>query len=353
MNKPSTANPQSKIENQKSAMDLVLLSHGGGGRRTQQLIRDLILKHLGNPILDRLDDGACLDVPEHNLVFTTDSYVVTPIFFPGGDIGKLAVCGTINDLAMQGAAPRYLSLALILEEGLVMADLERVIQSVAQMVRETGVMVVTGDTKVVERGKGNGIFINTAGIGVRCPGVDTHVANARSGDVVIITGTIGDHGIAVMSRREGLNLETDVVSDVAPLWGMIEPLLREIPEIHSLRDPTRGGVAAALGDIATTSGVGIRIHERALPIRPGVQGACKLLGLEVLNVANEGKALVICAAAQAEHALRILSAHPLGREAAVIGAVTAEPAGMVLMETALGGERIVDTPLGEDLPRIC
>jgi len=333
--------------------DIILLSHGGGGRRTQQLIRDLILKHLGNPILNRLDDGACLDVPERDLVFTTDSYVVSPIFFPGGDIGKLAVCGTINDLAMQGAAPRYLSLALILEEGLALTDLERVIQSVARMVRETGVMVVTGDTKVVERGKGNGVFINTAGIGVRRPGVDTHAANARNGDAVIITGTIGDHGIAVMSRREGLNLETDVVSDAAPLWGMIEPLLREIPEIHSLRDPTRGGVAAALVDIAAAAGVGIRIHERALRILPGVQGACKLLGLDVLNVANEGKALVICVPAQAERALRILRAHPLGREAAIIGAVTAEPAGTVILKTALGGERIVETPLGEDLPRIC
>ncbi len=334
-------------------MDLVLLSHGGGGRRTQQLIRDVILKHLGNPILNRLDDGACLDVPERELVFTTDSYVVSPIFFPGGDIGKLAVCGTVNDLAMQGAAPRYLSLALILEEGLAMVDLERVIQSVAQMARETGVMVVTGDTKVVEHGKGNGVFINTAGIGVRRPGVDTHVANARAGDVVIITGTIGDHGVAVMSRREGLNLETDITSDVAPLWGLLGPLLQEIPEIHSLRDPTRGGLAAALGDVATAAGVGIRIHERALPILPGVQGACKLLGLDVLNVANEGKALVICAPAQAERALRILRAHPLGREAAVIGAVTAAPVGMVLLETKMGGERIVESPLGEDLPRIC
>jgi len=230
-----------------------------------------------------------------------------------------------------------------------LTDLERVIKSVARIVRETGVMVVTGDTKVVERGKGNGIFINTAGIGVRRPGVDTHVANARSGDAVIITGTLGDHGIAVMSRREGLNLETDVVSDVAPLGGMIEPLLREIPEIHSLR----GSHAWWCGrrpwvTLATAAGVGIRIRERALQIRPGVQGACKLLGLDVLNVANEGKALVICAPAQQERALRILRAHPLGRQAAVIGAVTAEPAGMVLLETALGGERIVETPLGED-----
>lgn len=339
--------------NQQSKTDLVLLSHGGGGRRTQQLIRDLVLKHLGNPILDRLDDGACLDLPERDLVFTTDSYVVSPLFFPGGDIGKLAVCGTVNDLAMQGAAPRYLSLALILEEGLAMVDLERVIQSVAQMARETGVMVVTGDTKVVEHGKGNGVFINTAGIGVRRPGVDTHVANARAGDVVIITGTIGDHGVAVMSRREGLNLETDITSDVAPLWGLLDPLLQEIPEIHSLRDPTRGGLAAALGDVATAAGVGVRIRERALPILAGVQGACKLLGLDVLNVANEGKALVICAPAQAERALRILRAHPLGREAAVIGAVTAAPVGMVLLETTMGGERIVESPLGEDLPRIC
>ncbi len=334
-------------------MDLVLLSHGGGGRRTQQLIRNLILKNLGNPILNRLDDGACLDVPERDIVFTTDSYVVNPIFFPGGDIGQLAVCGTINDLAMQGAVPRYLSLALILEEGLPLADLERVIQSTARLARETGVLVVTGDTKVVERGKGNGIFINTAGIGVRRPGVDTHVANARSGDVVIISGTLGDHGIAVMSRREGLNLETDVVSDVAPLGGLIASLLEEIPEIHCLRDPTRGGVAAAMVDIATAAGVGIRIRESALPVRPGVKGACRLLGLDVLNVANEGKAIIICAPSQAERALQILRRHPLGRESAAIGEVTADLAGMVLLETALGGERIVEIPMGEDLPRIC
>jgi hydrogenase expression/formation protein HypE len=234
-----------------------------------------------------------------------------------------------------------------------MANLERVIRSLARAVRETGALVVAGDTKVVERGKGNGIFINIAGIGVRRPGVDTHAANAQSGDVVIITGTIGDHGIAVMSRRAGLNLETDVVSDVAPLWGMIEPLLREIPEIHCLRDPTRGGVAAALNDIAATSGVGIRIHERALPICAGVQGACKLLGLDPLNIANEGKALVICAPARAGRALEILRGHALGRSAVVIGSVVEEPVGMALLETTLGGERIIETPLGEDLPRIC
>ncbi len=331
--------------------DIILLSHGGGGTRTQALVREIILRRLGNPILDRLDDSACLTIPESELAFTTDSYVVNPIFFPGGDIGKLAVCGTLNDLAMQGAEPRYLSLGLILEEGLPLRDLDLIIASLAGVARQTGVRVVTGDTKVVERGKGGGIFINTTGIGVRLPGTDVHVGNARPGDAVLITGTLGDHGAAVMSRR--LNLESALVSDVTPLWDLVAPLLREIPALHCLRDPTRGGVAAAVCDIAAAAGVCIRLQESALPIRPEVSGICQLLGLDPLNAANEGKALVVCPQAAAAAALRLLRAHPLGREAAVIGAVTGEPAGLALLATAAGGERIIRMPLGEDLPRIC
>jgi hydrogenase expression/formation protein HypE len=336
--------------NNNHASNIVLLAHGGGGVRTQALIREIILRRLGNPILERLDDSACLTIPETELAFTTDSFVVNPVFFPGGDIGKLAACGTINDLAMQGAEPRYLSLGLILEEGLPLRDLDRIIASLAEVVNQIGVQVVAGDTKVVERGKGNGIFINTSGIGIRLPGTDPHAGNARPGDAVLISGTLGDHGAAVMSKR--LNLESRLVSDVAPLWDLVAPLLRQLP-IHCLRDPTRGGVAAAVCDLAAASGVGIRLKETALPIRPEVSGVCQLLGLDPLNAANEGKALVVCPPADSATALRLLRAHPLGREAAVIGAVTREPAGLALLETAAGGERLIRMPLGEDLPRIC
>ncbi len=343
-----------KKETGKLQDDIILLAHGGGGLRSKQLIRDVILSALENPILAQLDDGACISIPESELVFTTDSYVVTPIFFPGGDIGKLAACGTINDLAMQGAEPRYLSLSLIIEEGFHMRDMKRIVESLAKITRQTSVQVVTGDTKVVERGKGNDIFINTAGIGVRNPGTNVHISNARNGDVVMITGTIGDHGIAVMSKREkALQLKTSLLSDVAPLWDMIEPLIMAVPDIHCLRDPTRGGVATALCEIADTSGKGVRIQETALPIKKDVQAVCNLLGLDPLNVANEGKALVICAQADADRALRVLRSHSLGKETAIIGTVVSQPAGTVLLETKLGGERIIETPMGENLPRIC
>ncbi len=343
----NNANPMSAF----NSNDIILLSHGGGGVRSQALIHDIILCRLGNPILARLDDSACLTIPEAELAFTTDSYVVNPIFFPGGDIGKLAACGTINDLAMQGAEPRYLSLGLILEEGLPLEDLDRVIRSLAEVTKQAGVQVVTGDTKVVERGKGNEIFINTSGIGARLPGTDVSAGNAHNGDVIIVTGSLGDHGAAVMSRR--LNLKSALLSDVAPLWNLVAPLLREIPNLHCLRDPTRGGVAAAVCDIAEKSRVCIRLKEAALPVRQEVLGICQLLGLDPLNAANEGKALVICPQADAAAALLLLRAHPLGRNAAVIGAVCAEPVGMALLETTAGGERIIQMPLGEDLPRIC
>ncbi|OQA25339.1 MAG: Hydrogenase expression/formation protein HypE [Verrucomicrobia bacterium ADurb.Bin345] len=337
----------------RTTNDIILLSHGGGGTKTSELLKEVILPALENPVLARLDDAACLDLPSAELAFTTDSYVVKPLFFPGGDIGRLAVCGTVNDLAMQGAVPRYLSLGLILEEGLRVADLRRVVESVAHAAREAGVHVATGDTKVVERSSGGGMLINTSGIGIRRPGVDTHVSNARPGDAVIVSGPIGDHGVAVMSAREGLNFQARLESDVAPLAGMIGRLLEAVPGVRCLRDPTRGGVAAALNDVARSASVCVRIREAAIPMRDAVRGACSLLGFDPLEVANEGKAIVICAAADESAALAALRSDPLGREAVTIGRVSDGPPGRVLLETALGGERVVDVPTGENLPRIC
>ncbi|MDO9541975.1 MAG: hydrogenase expression/formation protein HypE [Kiritimatiellia bacterium] len=333
--------------------DIVLLSHGGGGLRSRQLIRDMIVRHLGNPILNELDDGAYLSIAEKDLVFTTDSFVVRPLFFPGGDIGNLAVCGTVNDLAMMGAEPRYLSLGLILEEGLSFADLERVILSMRTALDATKVKIVTGDTKVVERGMGFGLFVNTAGIGVRLANADTRVTNARAGDVVIVTGPLGDHGAAVISCREGINLESGLVSDVAPLWGLLNPLFRQGVELHCLRDPTRGGLAAALCDIAESSRVAVRLFENELPVRKEVRGICSLLGLDPLNMACEGCAVIVCPDKNTETVLDSLRSNPLGRHAKAIGRVTERPAGLVILQTEVGGERIIEIPLGEDLPRIC
>jgi hydrogenase expression/formation protein HypE len=337
---------------------VILMGHGGGGRLTRQIIRDIMLRELGNPILAPLDDGACVSVPEKDLVLTTDSYVVDPIFFPGGDIGKLSVCGTVNDLCMQGAVPRYLTLGLILEEGLPLADLDRVVRSIGATVRPCGVLVVTGDTKVVERawrGRAGtpGLFINTTGLGVRRPGVDVAVANARPGDAVIVTGTIGDHGMAIMNARENLGLQSALLSDVAPLDAMIGAVLEAVPGVRCLRDPTRGGLAAALADIAEASACGIRIREDALPVRREVRGACQLLGLDPLNVANEGKAVIVCGESERAAVLGELHKTELGREACVIGRVMAAPAGTVILETRAGGERRVLVPAGEELPRIC
>ncbi len=337
-----------------NASSVVVSSHGGGGARTKQLLNSFILKHFGNPLLDRLDDSAVLSVPETELALTTDSYVVDPVFFPGGDIGRLAVCGTVNDLAMQAARPLFFSVGLILEEGLPLDRLDRILKSMAGVLRENEIHVVTGDTKVVgNRREGGGIYINTTGLGKRLPGADTHISNARPGDAVILSGTMGDHGIAVICHREGLRLETGLVSDVAPLWDMTRRLLERCPAVRALRDPTRGGVAAALCDIAEASGTGIRIQERALPVKKEVRGACQLLGFDPLNVANEGKALAVCPENEAGTALAALRGHSLGGDAAVIGQVVEEHACMVVMETAAGGERIIETPGGEDFPRIC
>ncbi len=333
--------------------DIVLLSHGGGGLRSRQLIKDIIVRHLGNRILNELDDGAHLSIAEKNIVFTTDSFVVQPLFFPGGDIGRLAVCGTVNDLAMMGAEPRYFSLGLILEEGMPFVDLERMILSMRKTLDKAKVMIVTGDTKVVERGMGFGVFMNTAGIGVRVQGADARVANARPGDDVIVTGTFGNHGAAVISCRKGINIKSGLVSDVAPLWNLISPLLRKGFNLHCLRDPTRGGLAAALNDIAGSSGVGIRIIEKKLPVRKEVHGVCGLLGLDPLNMACEGCAVIVCPSDNTAAVLNSLHSRALGRNAVTVGRITRKPKELVVLETEFGGERIIEIPMGEDLPRIC
>lgn len=333
--------------------DRILLAHGGGGALTHELITQLIVPAFDNPRLRTLDDAAVLAIDRARVAFTTDSYVVKPYVFPGGDIGRLAVCGTVNDLAVQGAQPLWLSLALILEEGLPVAELKRIIASIKTAAAEAGVEIVTGDTKVVERGKCDGLYINTAGIGRITGDRSFSSAGAQAGDVVLINGFIAEHGVAVMSRRQGIEFQTSIVSDCAPVWPLVKAILDTGAEVHTMRDPTRGGVAAALLDIAGASGVGIRLEEKALPIGREVQGACDLLGLDPLTIANEGKLLVICRHADAERVLTAMQKQPLGQHAGIIGEVIEKPKGMVLLRTTIGGERMVDLPTGEDLPRIC
>ena len=333
--------------------DRIVLAHGGGGSLTKELVEEILLPALDNPVLRTLDDAAVVAINGDRLAFTTDGYVVKPMFFPGGDIGRLAVCGTVNDLAMQGAQPLWLSLSLILEEGLSIADLQKMVASIRAAADEAGVKVATGDTKVVERGKCEGMYIVTSGIGRVVAEHRLGCAHVKPGDAVIVNGPLGDHGVAVMSRREGIAFQTSVVSDCAPLWGLVKRILGTGVPVHALRDPTRGGVAAAVNDIARASGVGIRLTETALPVRPDVRGACDLLGLDPLTIANEGKVIVFCPGSDAERVLAALKRDPLGKEACVIGAVTETPKGMALLRTRIGGERIVDLPTGEDLPRIC
>jgi hydrogenase expression/formation protein HypE len=346
----------------------ITLSHGSGGKATHNLIEGVFAPAFSNPLLDRMDDSAILDFglpisddsnPQSSLqnpkiAFTTDTYVVSPLFFPGGDIGKLAVHGTINDLAMAGAWPRYLSAGFILEEGFPIADLRRIVASMAAAASEAGVAIVTGDTKVVQRGKADGLFINTAGVGVVRAGWSIGQTEARPGDKVLLSGPIGDHGIAIMLAREALELETDVQSDSAPLHGLVADLLAACGSgIHCLKDPTRGGVATSLNEIALTSEVSIALDEQAIPVRPEVRGACEILGLDPLTIANEGKLLAIIAAKSAEAGLAALRAHPLGRAAAIIGEVRAEPVAMVFLRTDIGGTRVLDMLVGDPLPRIC
>jgi len=316
------------------------------------IIRNSFLSMLSNPVLTKLDDSALIE-PAGRLAFTTDSYVVQPIFFPGGDIGKLAVCGTVNDLAMMGATPHYLSLAFIIEEGLLLGDLEKVVNSIKEATMAAGVAVVTGDTKVVNRGTADKLFINTAGIGTVAAGVDISGHNARPGDMLILSGTVGDHGIAVLSQREGINFATELKSDCAPLNGLVAEMLASSLNIHCLRDPTRGGLATTLNEIAEQSGVSIRIYEEKIPVREAVSSACEMLGLDPLYVANEGKLVAAVSPGDAEKVLERMKRHQYGRDAAIIGEVKEENPGRVVMKTGLGTTRIVDMLVGEPLPRIC
>ena len=338
----------------RSEYPQVTLAHGGGGRLTHALIERLFLAVFRNPALEPLHDGAVLEVPAGRLAISTDSYVVSPLFFPGGDIGSLAVHGTVNDLAMCGAQPLALTAGFVLEEGLPMDDLWRIVRSMAQAAKDAGVSIVTGDTKVVDRGKGDGVFINTTGIGIVPEGVLIAPARARPGDRLLLSGRIADHGIAILSVREGLSFETTIESDSAALNGLVGSLLGVLGErVHVLRDPTRGGVASATNEIAVSAQVGLRLEERAIPLAEEVRGACEILGLDPLYVANEGKCLAIIAPEAAEQALELMRAHPLGREAALIGEVVADHPGRVMMRSRVGGMRIVDMLSGEQLPRIC
>jgi hydrogenase expression/formation protein HypE len=331
--------------------DKILLAHGSGGKLMHDLI-EIFMPELSNPILEKMDDSAVFDL-SGRLAFTTDSYTVNPIFFPGGDIGRLAVCGTVNDLAMSGAKPLYLSLAFIIEEGLLVRDLKKIVKSIAKATEEAGVSIVTGDTKVVNQGSADRIFINTAGVGTVPEGVDISAANAKPGDKIIISGDIGDHGIAVMSQREGLKFRTPVPSDCAPLNGLVADMLAASANIHCLRDPTRGGLATLLNDFAGQSKVGIRIEESNIPVNKAVLAACELLGFDPLYIANEGKLAAVVAAEDVEPVLAAMKRNRYGNKATVIGEVVKEHPGQVVMKTSLGASRIIDVPVGELLPRIC
>jgi len=331
----------------------IVMGHGGGGALSAELVEHLFLPAYGTAADSQLGDSAVVQVGPTRLAFSTDSYVVKPMFFPGGSIGDLAVNGTVNDLAMSGAVPLVLSTAFIIEEGTELTELARVAEALGAAARQAGVRLVTGDTKVVDSGSGDGVFVNTAGIGVLRDGVDIRPERATVGDVVIVSGDIGVHGVAVMSCREGLEFGTTVMSDSAPLHGLVASMLETGADVHVLRDPTRGGVAASLNEIAKASKVGFSLVERDLPIPQTVKDACGLLGLDPLYVANEGKLLAVVPAADADRLLEAMRAHEYGRGACVIGTCVEEHPGMVVAQTGLGGTRVVDLPLGEQLPRIC
>jgi len=332
--------------------DKILLAHGSGGKLAHELVEKSFVKAFANPFLAKLDDSAVIDL-SGRLAFTTDSYVVSPIFFPGGDIGKLAVCGTVNDLAMSGAKPLYLSLAFIIEEGLPQGELNQIVESAQKAAQEAEVKIVTGDTKVVHRGSADKLFINTAGVGIIAEGVDISGSNARPGDKVILSGTIGDHGIAVLSQREGLSFSTQLESDCAPLGSLVAEMLAVGPNIHCLRDPTRGGLATSLNELAKQSKVSIRIEEEKIPVREEVLAACEMLGFDPLYVANEGKLVAIVLAEDAGKVLKAIRGNHYGKSAAIIGEVRGEHPGRVVMKTCLGASRIVDMLVGDLLPRIC
>ncbi|MGJ0490930.1 hydrogenase expression/formation protein HypE [Methylobacter sp.] len=330
------------------------LSHGGGGRAMAQLIDELFVRHFDNDLLRQRNDQALFNVPVGRLVISTDGHVISPLFFPGGDIGSLAVHGTVNDVAMSGARPLYLTAGFILEEGLPLADLEKIVVSMAAAARQAGTPIVTGDTKVVERGKGDGVFITTTGVGIVPEGVTISGDRARPGCAILVSGSIGDHGVAIMAGRENLQFGTSIVSDSAALNSLVAEMVAAAPDaIHCLRDPTRGGLATALNELAQQSGVGMAIDETRIPIKAEVKAACEILGLDPLYVANEGKLVCICSGVAAKRLLAVMQQHPLGRDAAIIGEVIDDEHGFVQMTTAFGGRRIVDWPVGEQLPRIC
>ncbi len=332
--------------------DKILLAHGSGGKLSHDLIEKNFVPAFGNPVLNKLDDSAVFEL-SGRLAFTTDSYTVSPIFFPGGDIGKLAVNGTVNDLAMIGAIPLYLSLSFIIEEGFLIAELEKIVNSIYQAADEAGVKIVAGDTKVVNQGSADKLFINTSGVGIVSPGVDISGANAIPGDKVIVSGSLGDHGIAVLSQREGLKFQVPIESDCAPLNKLVAEILETSANIHCLRDPTRGGLATTLNEFAKQSQVGFRIEEENIPINKAVLAACELLGFDPLYVANEGKLVAVVAPSDADKVLAKMRQNQYGAEAIIIGEVVNEHPGQVVMKTSLGSSRIVDMPVGELLPRIC
>jgi len=336
-----------------AAYEKVLLAHGGGGTLSQQLIQKMFFSQFNNPLLNQEHDGAIFEIGGTRFAFSTDSYVVQPIFFPGGNIGELAVNGTVNDLAMCGAKPLYISCGFIIEEGFPMNDLQMVVAAMKNAAEKAGVQIVTGDTKVVDKGKGDKIFINTSGIGVIEHDVHISPVNCKPGDAILLNGNIADHGIAIMSARENLSFETSIKSDCAPLNSLVEKMLSVSRNIHVLRDPTRGGVASALNEIAQKANVGILIEEEKIPIREEVKGACELLGFDPLYIANEGKLLAFVAEEDAEKVLIEMKKHSLGKDSAVIGKVTNENLKTVIMKTSIGSKRIVDMLSGEQLPRIC
>ncbi|MBT3968016.1 MAG: hydrogenase expression/formation protein HypE [Gammaproteobacteria bacterium] len=329
------------------------MNHGSGGRAMAQLVDELFVRHFDNELLRQANDQASFEIPTGRMSISTDGHVISPLFFPGGDIGSLSVHGTLNDVSMSGAKPLYLSAGFILEEGYPLADLDRIIRSMAAASKKAGVPVVTGDTKVVERGKGDGVFITTTAIGLIPEGVNISGDRAQPGDLILISGTLGDHGVAILSSRENLEFETTIESDSAALHGLIADLVAAVPEIHCLRDPTRGGLATTLNELARQSHIGMRIREADLPIQPAVHAACELLGLDPLYVANEGKLVCIVAAEHADRVLTTMQQHPNGKEAAIIGRVVEDEMGFVQMETTLGGSRVIDWLTGEQLPRIC
>lgn len=333
--------------------DKILLAHGSGGRLSYELIKELVLPQFGNPVLNNLDDSASLPVEGHRLAFSTDSYVVKPVFFPGGDIGRLAIFGTVNDLCMVGAVPSYISVGLMIEEGLQMATLRRVAESMRQASQEAGVKIVCGDIKVAERGGLDQLFINTSGIGYIPEDIDISARNAKVGDLILLNGTIGDHGIAVLADREGFRFRAEIKSDCSPLNGLVSDMLKASRNIHVMRDPTRGGLATTLNEISLQSGVELVIDEASIPIKDPVAGACEMLGLDIFSVANEGKLVAFVPEANASDVLDRMKGNPLGRDAAIIGQVKANSGGRVILKTLIGGKRILDMPSGELLPRIC